>query len=146
MKKNLQQGDIFADEFSERPLWWQDAAPTDHALQDGRTEFDVVVVGSGYAGLSCAHELARNGSTVLVVDAESCGFGASTRNAGFLSGRAGVSKQIDLEALVGRNHAGRIFDEADEAASAAERITSTTGFEAVATTTLAAWPEPTPGP
>jgi glycine/D-amino acid oxidase-like deaminating enzyme len=32
-----------------------------------------------------------------------------------LSGRAGVSKQIDLEALAGREHAARIFDEADEA-------------------------------
>ncbi len=115
MTRKMKENEIFADDFSEQPLWWRDAAPSEHAVRDGRTEFDVIVVGSGYAGLSCAHELASNGSSVLVVDAEQCGYGASTRNAGFLSGRAGVSKQINLEALVGEAHARRIFDEADAA-------------------------------
>jgi glycine/D-amino acid oxidase-like deaminating enzyme len=54
-------------------------------------EVDVVVVGSGYAGLSCAHELSKSGLSVTVLDAGKCGVGASTRNAGFLSGRASVS-------------------------------------------------------
>lgn len=106
---------IFADGFSEQPLWWNDAAPTHQAGPLQQDEIDVVVVGSGYAGLSCAHELAKDGLSVTVIEAGKCGVGASTRNAGFLSGRAGVSKQINLEALVGSAHADRIFDEADTA-------------------------------
>jgi len=107
--------DILAEGFSEQPLWWRDAAPTTHAYQDKPGSVDVIVIGSGYAGLSCAHELAREGLAVTVIDAGQCGIGASTRNAGFLSGRAGVSKQINLQALVGKDHANRIFDEADSA-------------------------------
>ena len=106
---------IFAPGFSEQPLWWNDAAPTHQAGSVQQDEVDVVVVGSGYAGLSCAHELSKNGLSVSVIEAGKCGVGASTRNAGFLSGRAGVSKQINLEALVGSEHAERIFDEADTA-------------------------------
>ena len=106
---------IFAQGFSEQPLWWDDAAPTAQTRSLQRDDVDIVVVGSGYAGLSCAHELSKSGLSVTVIDAGKCGIGASTRNAGFLSGRAGVSKQINLEALVGREHANRIFDEADTA-------------------------------
>lgn len=111
--------DLLAENFSENPYWWDDAAPSDyppperHPGEDFKT--DVLIVGSGYAGLSCALELATAGLAVTVVDAEQCGYGASTRAAGFLSGRAGVSKQINLEALVGAEHATRILDEADEA-------------------------------
>ena len=108
-------GEILADGFSEQPWWWSEVAPSEHAASDNAREVDVLVVGSGYAGLSCARELARGGLSVTVVDAGKIGIGASTRNAGFLSGRAGVSKQINLEALVGKDHAGRIFDEADNA-------------------------------
>ena len=107
--------DILADGFSEQPWWWNDVAPSKHSSNDHAREVDVIVVGSGYAGLSCAHELAKTGVTVAVIDAGECGMGASTRNAGFLSGRSGVSKQINLGALVGKDHANRIFKEADTA-------------------------------
>ena len=107
--------DIFAAEFSEQPWWWNHAAPSTQTRPADSGETDVIVVGSGYAGLSCAHELAGAGLAVTVIDAGKCGSGASTRNAGFLSGRAGVSKQIDLQALVGKEHASRIFTEADAA-------------------------------
>ncbi len=46
---------------------------------------DVLVVGSGYCGLSAAAELARNGVDVTVVDAEELGAGASTRSGGMVS-------------------------------------------------------------
>ncbi len=107
--------DLLAEGFSERPFWWNDVAPSRQTSATVADSADVIVVGSGYTGLSCAHELARAGVSVIVMDAGDCGIGASTRNAGFLSGRAGVSKQIKLEALVGKAHAGRIFDEADSA-------------------------------
>ena len=61
---------IFSDDFSQRPLWWRDAAPGPGSLDPLPQKCDVLVVGSGYAGLSCAHELAGGGSRVVVVDAE----------------------------------------------------------------------------
>ena len=106
---------IMTEEFSEDPWWWQAAAPLSSGDDPLPEESDIVVIGSGYAGLCCALELARGGSEVLVVDALKLGQGASTRNAGFLSGRAGVGKQIDLPATVGAQRAGEILDEAEEA-------------------------------
>ncbi|MEM7564791.1 MAG: FAD-binding oxidoreductase [Pseudomonadota bacterium] len=108
---------MFANSFSERPLWWTDAAPVSFSITEQSRRADVLVVGSGYAGLSCAHQLASSGLKVTVVDAQKIGEGASTRNAGFLSGRAGISKQINLEALVGAEHASKLFEEADAAYS-----------------------------
>ncbi len=42
----------------------------------------VVVVGGGVVGLCCAHELARRGAEVCVVERDECGHAASLRNAG----------------------------------------------------------------
>jgi glycine/D-amino acid oxidase-like deaminating enzyme len=43
---------------------------------------DVVIVGGGYTGLSAARELARAGSRVVVCEARTLGWGASSRNGG----------------------------------------------------------------
>lgn len=45
---------------------------------------DVVVVGGGYCGLAAAAEMARQGRSVVVVDAHDLGWGASTRNGGMV--------------------------------------------------------------
>ena len=58
---------------------------------------DVVVIGSGYAGLHAAIVLARAGMDVVVIDAEALGYGASSRNGGMVSGGVNVGKHIDLE-------------------------------------------------
>ncbi|MEL7046873.1 MAG: FAD-binding oxidoreductase, partial [Pseudomonadota bacterium] len=46
---------------------------------------DVVVIGSGYTGLNAAIETARAGRSTLVIDAETPGWGCSTRNGGQIS-------------------------------------------------------------
>ena len=51
----------------------------------GTEEADMVIVGGGFAGLTTALELARAGQKVIVLEAESIGFGASGRNGGIVS-------------------------------------------------------------
>src|SRR5437763_804111 len=55
---------------------------------------DVVVVGAGFTGLSAARTLAKRGARVAVLESESIGWGASSRNGGMvLTGmKVGVTK------------------------------------------------------
>ncbi len=48
------------------------------------THPDVVVIGAGAVGLSCAYHLARRGCSVAVVERDEVGFGASRANAGWV--------------------------------------------------------------
>ncbi len=106
---------VFAEDFSHLPYWWREAMPRDTGPVDLPDATDVAVIGGGYAGLACAIELARAGTDVTVFDAGEIGCGASSRAAGFTSGRAGVSKQINLQKAVGLQRADAILEEADEA-------------------------------
>jgi glycine/D-amino acid oxidase-like deaminating enzyme len=45
---------------------------------------DVIVIGAGFTGLSAARALAKTGARVAVIEAESVGWGASSRNAGMV--------------------------------------------------------------
>ena len=56
----------------------------------GNVEADVVIAGGGFAGLSTALELTAAGAKVVLLERDFCGFGASGRNAGYLSGGQGV--------------------------------------------------------
>lgn len=51
----------------------------------GNEECETLVIGAGLAGLTTALELARQGHSVIVLEADSVGFGASGRNGGFVS-------------------------------------------------------------
>ncbi len=65
------------------PYWW-DTAPTlpDLMTRPWPERADVVIIGSGYTGLSAARGLARRGATVVVLEKETFGWGASSRNGG----------------------------------------------------------------
>lgn len=55
---------------------------------------DVAVVGGGLGGLSTALRLAERGQDVVLLEAEFCGHGASSRNAGQLAGAPGGDLQL----------------------------------------------------
>ncbi len=75
-----------AADFKSTPYWWEAAPPEATDSIDLPARSDIVIVGSGYCGLSAAAELAHAGRTVVVLDAGPLGIGASTRSGGMVTG------------------------------------------------------------
>ena len=60
------------------------AAPPALSARDLPETADVAVIGAGFCGLSAARTLAKRGVNVAVLEAETCGWGASSRNGGMV--------------------------------------------------------------
>lgn len=74
-----------------------------YAALQGRIEGDCIIVGGGLAGLNAALHLARAGKRVIVLEANSIGWGASGRNGGFVSpgwacGGAAIARRVGTQA------------------------------------------------
>jgi len=108
MSADGRQDDVFTPDCKLTPYWW-DRTPRPAANGDAVAQLpakvDVLVVGSGYTGLHAALQTARAGRSTLVVDAEDCGFGCSTRNGGQIS----TSIKPGYAELVRRHGAERAF-------------------------------------
>jgi glycine/D-amino acid oxidase-like deaminating enzyme len=98
-------------------IYWQEQvgppAVSDEALPNS---VDVLIVGSGYTGLSAAIETARAGRSTLVLDAEDLGYGCSTRNGGQVS----TSVKPSLDKLTKSFGLDKARDLRSEGASALE--------------------------
>ena len=102
--------EIFAADFKTAPFWW-DAAPRPEPEEKPLPKrIDAAIVGSGYTGLSAALTLARAGRSVVVLDREAPGFGASSRNAGYV-GRTFKHSFTKLVETAGLDHAVAIYRE-----------------------------------
>ena len=75
---------------------------------------DVCIIGGGYTGLSAALHLSERGYSVVLIDANKVGWGASGRNGGQLHS-AQRCDQSTLEKWFGKKHAHQLFDLGEEA-------------------------------
>lgn len=74
------------------------AMPSSDGARPLPLQADVAVVGAGFTGLSAARTLAKRGAKVAVLESETIGWGASSRNGGMvLTGmKLGVNKLISM--------------------------------------------------
>ncbi|MEM6372627.1 MAG: FAD-dependent oxidoreductase [Pseudomonadota bacterium] len=111
---------IFSDyAYSEGPrdgCWWDKTVDMSaHPQLMGDVTCDVVVVGAGFTGLSAAYHLACSGASVVVLDANAVGWGASGRNGGFCCLGGGKISDVSLDKRYG--HAARLaWRQAEKAA------------------------------
>jgi glycine/D-amino acid oxidase-like deaminating enzyme len=115
----------------ERRPYWHATMP---ALPDRRDRplpdsVDAVVIGGGYTGLAAARQLARQGATVTVLEANTLGWGASTRNGGIAHpgykwGPASLVRRYGAEV------AGKLYAESLEAVELLGRTIHEAGIEA----------------
>ena len=82
---------------------------------------DVAVIGAGFTGLSAALALAKRGAKVVVLESETIGWGASSRNGGMvLTGlKLGANQLIST---YGRDLARRMYAASLESIASVERI------------------------
>jgi len=74
----------------------------------GRVEADCCIVGGGLAGLTCAHELAKAGRSVVLLEAEAVGWGASGRNGGFV-GPGYARSYASIAGAIGEARADELY-------------------------------------
>ena len=90
---------------------------------DGDTKAHVAIIGGGFTGLSAALHLAEAGIDVVLIEAETIGWGASGRNGGQL--HSGQRRDQDwLERHLGRpaaHDSGRLAEEAKALVHAPDR-------------------------
>src|SRR3990172_5630477 len=104
-------------------IYWHTTVqmPDDSNLTPLPEKVDVAIMGGGYTGLSAARTFAKNGVKAAVLEAETIGWGASSRNGGMvLTGlKLGVNTLI---ARYGRERARRMFAASIASLDCVERI------------------------
>jgi glycine/D-amino acid oxidase-like deaminating enzyme len=118
------------DDFERRPYWHatMPALPnrSGKPLPDSA---DAVVIGGGYTGVAAARQLAKQGASVVLLEARTLGWGASTRNGGIAHpgykwGPASMVKRY------GQELATRLYADSVEATQLLGRTIREAGIEA----------------
>lgn len=103
-------------------LWWETApAPKTYRNKPLPSKTDVLVIGGGFTGASAALQLAKHGAKVTLLEAQSIGYEASSRNGGQALSCLHHTLTETLH-LHGRELAREMFLCAVEAANTVERI------------------------
>src|SRR5579871_3212010 len=102
--------ELFTQDVKLTPYWWDDVPRPALPATAPPAKADVVIIGSGYTGLSAALQTARGGRHTVVLDADDAGFGCSTRNGGQIS--TSIKPAFDdLARQLGADRAFRIVKE-----------------------------------
>ena len=117
----------------ERVFWHDTVAmpstlPTDRDLTALPAQVDVAVIGGGYTGLSAALTLAQQGARVAVLEAETIGWGASSRNGGMTLTGLKV-EMTDILKQYGRETARELFQYSLDAIDSVEQIIQSQGIQ-----------------
>ncbi|GCD88118.1 FAD-binding oxidoreductase [Nocardioides sp. LS1] len=79
---------------------WVDRPAELEPAVSGQVDCDIVVIGGGLGGMLAALRLAEHGRDVVLLEADVCGWGASARNAGYITPTLGSDPRI-LERFYG---------------------------------------------
>ena len=105
----------------ERIFWQENVAMPAINSEPPSGQVDVAVIGGGITGLSAALTLAQSGAQVALFEAQTLGWGASSRNGGMAL--TGLRLGIDtLLAHYGRERAQRMFNASLAAIDTMERL------------------------
>src|ERR1043166_2959887 len=85
---------LFHPDFTASPFWWEAWQPSADGSADLPARADAAIVGAGYGGVATGPELRRARTNVVVIEANECGSGASTRNGGAVSGGINLGKGL----------------------------------------------------
>jgi glycine/D-amino acid oxidase-like deaminating enzyme len=104
-------------------IYWHTTVqmPDDTNLTSLPEKVDVAIIGGGYTGLSAARMFARNGVKVAVLDANTIGWGASSRNGGMVLTGLKLGMETVLKKY-GRDIAGQLFQCSLDAINTVEQI------------------------
>jgi len=114
------------------PYWW-DTVPAESSVSSPQAQVlpakvDVAIVGAGYTGLAAARHLAGAGASVVVLERERVGWGASSRN----GGQVLTGLKLDAATLVHRYGDARARELYDEETRAIARLESLIAAESIA--------------
>jgi len=116
----------------ERCLWTDTAEPTRLPADPLPASTDIAIIGGGYTGLAAARALARGGADVTLLERHHLGWGASSRNGGFVL--QGYKPEMEeLARMVGPERARRMFQLTLEAMQLLERLIPRRGSPATST-------------
>ena len=104
-------------------IFWHDTVemPSDKNLPPLPDRVDVTVIGSGFTGLAAAHALANRNINVAVLEAETIGWGASSRNGGMVLTGLKLPMQTIIQRY-GRELAKRLFQCSLDSIATVEQI------------------------
>ncbi len=107
----------------KQQIYWHTTVqmPDDSNLTPIPTDMDFAVIGGGYTGLSAARTLAQQGAKVVVLETETIGWGASSRNGGM----ALTGLKVGMATIIkkyGRDLAKTLFQYSLDSANTVEQI------------------------
>lgn len=107
----------------QQQIYWHTTVqmPDDSNLAPIPEKVDVAIIGGGYTGLSAARTLAKRGAKVVVLEAETIGWGASSRNGGMTLTGLKVGMAVILKKY-GRELARELFQCSLDSVNAVEQI------------------------